>query len=130
MIPLALLVAFASPLGRENVFAEYPAMSAYYLCAAEAADRLIAEASLPALAIADQALRSCQSLRGAAFIEFLSAAQRRTDVRDYVRARNLDAVQSRALAEREFGRAIRRQLMMNVARDRGETFREEDAESR
>ena len=124
---LLLLLAQAARLDEP---AQHPALRQYYFCAAGNADLLAEPAgddeARSARQIAEQSLRECSQLRAAAMAVAVPAVMTGPGVQEYLRSRNLTGEQAAALAEHEFDRAIRRQLMINVAQMRGEEFREQD----
>jgi hypothetical protein len=124
---LMLLLAQAATV---DELAQHPALLEYYVCAAGNADRLARPAGddeAPSVRrIAEESLDECRQLRAAALAVAVPAALSDPGIQQYLRTRNLTREQGAALAEHEFDRSIRRQLMINVAEARGEEFREQD----
>jgi hypothetical protein len=109
------------------------AMAVYYQCAAEKADDLTLDnrgiAKRPGEAIAGEAIDFCSRLRDPAFEAVLPGMMGDRRVQDYLRDRHMTADQGRQLASYEFDRALRHQLVRNVAKLRGEAVPESsDAE--
>ncbi|HEV7313793.1 hypothetical protein [Sphingopyxis sp.] len=119
LLPLVLAVVSCGSEGNEN-----PAFFAYYSCAANKIDRSYSEREIvdepSARKAIEAALSSCGENRDQAFEAFLAEAKEQPEIQEYARANNMDEAQMRKSAETEFERAIRGQLMSNIAELRSE----------
>lgn len=114
LLLLAMPVAACSEEDQNNA-----SFGRYYMCAAGEIDAAYAAGGIAdrpaAEAAIEKALETCAGDRDRAFQAFLSEARNDPKVKDYIAKNGLNEADTVKLAEEEFERSIRNQLMENIS---------------